>query len=245
MLSNNKEKKENTKKKKKDELAVYEDNIQSMRNWVRKIEQTANSLSSRLAAVEKRISIDAGLNNNGFITVETEKCSILSKAFEDLQGCNGKDFDKLIKVIGSELSILHGDLASLQNEISLFNEKVDDINSRFSNIKEEIYKTLEYEEQVVNDVNERISRLENRAPPVMKLGGMEVPIEIAGVIAGGTALFAAVLVVFKQQSFLVSPGFLAFVGIVFIAAALLKTVKTSKAKKIVAPKTVFTVVKEQ
>jgi len=245
MLSNNKEKKENTKKKKRDDPVAYEENIQSMRNWVRKIEQTANSLSSRLAAVEKRISLDAGLNNNDFITVETDKYGIVSKAFEDLQGSNGKDFDKLIKVISSELSILHGELASLQNEISLFNEKADDINSRFSNIKEEIYKTLEYEEQVANDVNERIRKLENRAPPVMKLGSMEVPIEIAGVVAGGIALFAAVLVLFKQQSFLVSPGFLALVGILFIGTALFKTVKTTKAKKTIVPKTVFTVAKEQ
>lgn len=241
MLSNNKEKKENIKKKKKNELSGYEDNIQSMRNWVRKIEQTANSISSRLAAVEKRIS--QGIESDD--TVIKVESSYISKAFEDLQNSDDADFDKLVKVVGSELSILHGEIVSLQNEISLFNEKVDDITSRFSNIKEEIYKTLEYEEQVVKEVNERINRLEKRAPPVMKLGGMEVPIEIAGVIAGGISLLAACLVFFNKQSFLVSPVFLAIVGIVFIGAALLKTIKTSKPRSFVAEKPVFNVVKEQ
>ena len=63
MLANNKKNKDN-KKKKKSDLVVYEDNIQSMRSWVRKIEQSANSISSRLSAVEKRISRGAGPDNN-------------------------------------------------------------------------------------------------------------------------------------------------------------------------------------
>lgn len=233
------------KKNKNDSSSEDEDTIQSMRSWVRKIEQSANSISSRLAAVEKRISRSTGLDDNDFITVEAEKSSIISKAFEELQNSEVKDFDKLAKILGSELSILHEELSYLQNEISLFNEKVDDLSDRFSNIKEEIQKTLEYEEQVIGDVDRRICQIENRAPPVMRLGGMEVPIEMAGVIAGGIALFAAFLVLMNQQSFLISPGFLAVVGVLFIGAALLKTAKTARSKKSIVSNTVFTIVKEQ
>jgi hypothetical protein len=242
MLTNKKDKE--IKKKKKKDPDADEDNIQSMRSWVRKIEQSANSISSRLSAVEKRISRGTDPDNN-LLTVETSVGDTISKAIVDLQNIDDKDFEELVRILGSELAIIREEFLSQQNEISLFNEKVDDLNDSLSNIKEEIQKTQEYEEQIVKDVNERISKIENRAPPTMKLGKMEVPVEIAGVIAGGIAIFAALLVMLDQQSFLVSPGFLALVGILFIGAALLKTVKITKANKSLPPKTAFTVVKEQ
>ncbi len=60
----------------------------------------------------------------------------------------------------------------------------------------------------------------------MKLGRMEIPIEISGVIAGVIALLAAFFVMIKQNSILVSPVFLALIGCVFIGSALLKSFKT-------------------
>ena len=57
MLVNKEKKKDKAKTKQKKTSEIYEENIQSMRSWVRKIEQTTNSVSSRLSAVEKRLSI--------------------------------------------------------------------------------------------------------------------------------------------------------------------------------------------
>ena len=48
MLVSKRKAKTSKKKKKKD--ISSEDNIQSMRSWIRKIEQTAGSVSSRLSA---------------------------------------------------------------------------------------------------------------------------------------------------------------------------------------------------
>ena len=45
-----------TSKKKTKKNTSSQDNVQSMRSWIRKIEQSTNSVSSRLSAVEKRIS---------------------------------------------------------------------------------------------------------------------------------------------------------------------------------------------
>ena len=45
-----------TKKKTKKDTSS-QDNIQSMRSWIRKIEQTTSSVSSRLSAVEKRLYV--------------------------------------------------------------------------------------------------------------------------------------------------------------------------------------------
>ena len=198
-----------------------------MRSWVRKIEQSANSISSRLSAVEKRISRGAGPDSN-LLTVETSVGSSISKALADIQNIDDKDFEEVAKILGNELAIIHGELVSQQNEISLFKEQADDLNDSLDKIKEEINKTQEFEERFFKDVEERIGKIENRAPPTMKLGRIEVPVEIAGVIAGGIAIIAAFFVMIDKQSILVSPGFLAVVGVVFIGTALLKTVKTVK-----------------
>jgi len=44
------------KKKALRDKTSSEDTVQSFRSWIRKLGQTANSLSSRLSAVEKRLS---------------------------------------------------------------------------------------------------------------------------------------------------------------------------------------------
>lgn len=224
LTSKNKDK----NRKKKDDHNSDDDTILSMRSWVRKIEQSANSLSSRLSAVEKRIS--RGTNSdNSFLTVETSVGSSISKALADIQSADDNDFEELLKILGNELAVIREELASQQNEISLFNEKVEGLNDLLGRFKEEITKTREAEENFFKDIEARVGRIENRAPPTMKLGRMEVPVEIAGVIAGGIAIIAAFFVMINQQSILISPGFLAVVGIVFIGAALLKSVRTVKA----------------
>jgi len=226
MLTNNKKIKDN-KKKKRNELVIYEDNIQSMRSWVRKIEQSANSIGSRLSAVEKRISIGGGGNN--IVTVDTSVNSSISKAFVDIQNLDSNDFEELIKILGNELAIIREELLSQENEISLYNEKIDDLNDSLGKTKEDINKNQDFQEKIFTSVEERVSKIENRAPPTMKIGKMEVPIEIAGVISGGIAIFAALLVFLDQRTFLISPGFLAFIGILFISAALFKSLKTFNA----------------
>ena len=226
MLANNKNKKENIKKRKKNDLELYEDNIQSMRSWVRKIEQSANSISSRLSTVEKRISLNKGEGN--IVTVDTSVNRSISKALADIQNIDDNNFEELVKILSNELVLIREELLSQQNEISLFNEKIDDLNYSLDKTKEEISKNQDFEEKILKDVDERVTKIENRAPPTMKLGKMEVPIEIAGVISGGIAIFAALLMFMNQKSILVSPVFLGLVGVLFITAALLKSVRSSK-----------------
>ena len=57
------------KKMLKKEDVVSEDNIQSLRSWVRKIEQSTMSVSSRLSAVEKRLSGRALSSDYGAVDV--------------------------------------------------------------------------------------------------------------------------------------------------------------------------------
>ena len=60
----------------------------------------------------------------------------------------------------------------------------------------------------------------------MKLGKMEVPIEISGLIAGFIAIFAALFVYLDETEFLISPMFLGIVSLLFIGSAVFKAVKS-------------------
>ena len=63
----------------------------------------------------------------------------------------------------------------------------------------------------------------------MKLGNLEIPIEISGIVAGSVALIAAFMVLLNMNSILTTPIFLGFVGILFIGTTIAKTLK-SKSK---------------
>jgi len=222
--------KRRTKKKIKNNINFddYEDNLQSMRSWVRKIEQSTNSVSSRLAAVEKRISRVSN-NEDNIINVDTATGQRINKIFANLDEMDDKDFKEISKILTEEISIIQQELISQENEISLFNEKIEDLTQSFKNIKGQILKKLEYEKQVFENLGQRVNKIENRAPPVMKIGNMEIPIEIAGVVAGSIAIFAAFMVYIGEQSILTSPLFLGVIGLLFIGSALAKTFKTKKA----------------
>jgi len=92
-------------------------------------------------------------------------------------------------------------------------------------IDENLKKARDLEIKFLTDFRERIEKIEHTAPPIMKIGKMEVPIEISGVIAGFIAIIAALFVNYQMTSFIISPVFLLLVGLIFIASALFKSIK--------------------
>jgi len=222
----NKNKPKTTKAKPKKASEEYEENIQSMRSWVRKIEQTTNSVSSRLSAVEKRISgrkVEVSHNpTTGTRTFERP----LQKAFAELKGGSGSK--EISQILDDEFARLQDELTSQETEIDGIKEKIDRIHKSINEIKEEMKKTREVEARFLTNFRNRIEVVERRAPPVMKLGKMEVPIEIAGVTAGSIAIIAALCVAMDQTSILISPAFLGIVGFVFIGSAVFKAVKSKR-----------------
>ena len=78
------------------------------------------------------------------------------------------------------------------------------------------------ETQMSRDVNVRLEKIERREPPVMRIGSMEIPIEFTGVIGGILVFIIAILVIVGQKEIIISPIFLAVVGILLISSALFK-----------------------
>ena len=198
-----------------------------MRSWIRKIEQTTNSIGSRLAAVEKRLSNKrSNVSNNslsGLTIIEGPIEKVLSELKDETETRN---MDYVLRIVDNELALIHDEIDSQQSDIDSLNIKINDLTKLITQLNEDIKKIRDIETRFLTDFRVRLEKIENRTPPVMKLGRMEIPIEISGVIAGVIALLAAFFVMIKQNSILVSPVFLTLIGCVFIGSALLKSFKT-------------------
>lgn len=224
LVSKNKDKKNN---KKKNESKIIEDNIQAMRSWVRKIEQTTSSIGSRLTAVEKRIStqkIDPAKHSiSGVTIIEGPIEKVISELKEN--GKSNENLKYVFDVVDSELSMIQDELESQQAELKIAEDQIQEITKSINAIDENLKKAHDLEVRFLTDFRERIEKIEHTAPPIMKIGKMEVPIEISGVIAGFIAIIAALFVNYQMTSFIISPVFLLLVGLIFIASALFKSIK--------------------
>ena len=99
------------------------------------------------------------------------------------------------------------------------------MNKSLDNNYEEIKKIRTAEIKILKDFKNRLEKIEKKAPPTMKIGNTEIPIEISGLIAGSISIFAAFLVILNQQNFLISPFFLGTIGLIFISSALFKSIR--------------------
>jgi len=211
------------KNKPRKDSSTSEESIQSFRSWIRKLEQTANSLSSRLSAVEKRISHGSFNSSTGnFQGAITE--GPIERLFTDLQKeKQDKDVEEVSRILDKEFLIIQEELIAQQTELAMLKEKLGDVESHLTGFTEEIKHSQVQDSKSLNDFATRLEKIEQREPPVMKLAGMEIPIEITGIIGGILAFVLAILVIADQKEIILSPLFLSLVGLVLIGSAIFKT----------------------
>jgi len=214
--------KNKTNKSKKD--INSKDSINSMRSWVRKIEQSTNSVSSRLAAVEKRIS----QRNSDSLNYPLPKNILegpIEQVFSELKDKkNIKKTEEVARLLDSEFYIMQEELINQKNEILLYAEEFKKLKDSLGEIKTEIENLRKSNTQISQEINFRLENIERREPPIMKIGNMEIPIEFSGVIGGLLAFFIAILVIAGQKDIILSPVFLSIVGVLLISSALFKTI---------------------
>lgn len=202
-------------------------NIQSMRSWIRKIEQSTNSVSSRLSAVEKRISNRTNGNSkkdlSGFTIIDGSIDSFIDKLKDEKEE---KNFEYIFRVFDSELAMIMEDIDTQESEIEKLKEHINQIRNLIEKTNDGLLKTRDISKKHIINLNERIENLERKAPPTMKIGKMQIPIEISGITAGSIALFAALMVGINKTEIITSPLFLAFAGIVFFGTTVFKTIKS-------------------
>jgi len=218
-------KRKESKKKIRKDTITSDDTIQSFRNWVGKIEQMTNSISCRLAAVEKRLSgRKTGDINNSILTDTID--GPIEQIFTVLKdGKGNKNIEEVSRILDREFSVLQEEVTSLQNEISSIKEKISGLDSYLNNFREAVKSSRISDSKQLNDFENRLEKIERRAPPVMKIGDMEIPIEITGIIGGILVFIIAIIVAFGQREIIISPPFLALIGSILIISSLFKMLK--------------------
>ena len=200
-----------------------EDTVQSFRSWVRKLEQTAISLSSRLSAVEKRLS-RRKLDLSSGLMLDDVMDGPIARIFETLKdGKEDKNLEEMSRILDSEFAIMQEELISQQTEITSLKEKIGQFSSSLDAITAEIEEGHIYNSRLMERVEYRLEKIERREPPVMKLGRMEIPIEVTGVVGGILAFITAIAIAIGQKEIVISPLFLLLVGFILIGSALFKT----------------------
>ncbi|MCX6664527.1 MAG: hypothetical protein NT038_00480 [Euryarchaeota archaeon] len=211
------------KKNKMQKDSCSDESIQSMQSWVRKIEQTTHSVSSRLAAVEKRLSsksyepLDVSLSDIN----DEEPPNILDS---DVTKETTKDLEESVKFLDKNFITLSDEFVSQKNLITVLAEKFDRIETAVTENIKEFKQHQNQESQTTHDINTRIVYLEQKEPPKLRIGKMEIPIEVTGVIGGILVFLIAILVVVGEKELIVSPLFLVLVGGVLLVSAMIKTV---------------------
>lgn len=227
-------KKDKIKSKKTVKSSDYsQEDIQAVRNWIRKLEQTANSIGSRLAAVERRLSIrdqDYTAKKKGVKITSSDRP--LDKIIKDAgEGEISQNIVEVSKIFDNELSNLQEDMLGYDHQIEKLNGQMSTINETLSNIDNKILNLQKYVSQNSTNVDQRVRTLEQKSPPTMKIGKMNVPIEITGLIIGFLLIIISIFLFLGQYDLIKSPIFILIVGIILILSAIIKTIKTSYAPK--------------
>lgn len=170
------------------------------------MQQRIESLEKRLDAVERRLS---------------------GEPFE------GTKFAGVVKEESITIKKLEEEVKALKEEI----KKLSQSEGRKEEKKEVIIslRKKEAENNLLKDIaniERRLEKLEKKkAMPIVKVGKIEVPIEITGIVGGLLALFIAALLFGGYKKLVVSPPFVMFIGIVLLTAAALKTYLINISKK--------------
>lgn len=195
--------------------------IGELRSWIRRMEQNIDSLDKRLDAIERRLS------GEKFVPPKMGKSEIKgnSKALEnEIQSLSKKMNDEL-KTIRAELLKFEG-VRRNATEKSIGNENKMKSTPTVISVRPGGGRGAAaggpmYTKELAN-LERRMERLEKRKATV-KVGKIEVPIEVTGIVGGILAFIIAALLFEGYKNLVISPVFVMFIGIVLVFAAALKT----------------------
>ena len=193
-------------KRKEEKEEVDKKEIKEMNNWLHRIQQNVESLEKRLDAIERRLSKEP-FENPGLMVRKELK-------------------NEMIKQDSAEIKNLIQKINALENEIKeLRKEKPE--NKPIISIKRGENKN--YDNEILN-IERRLEKLERRKATV-KVGKIEVPIEITGLVGGLLAFLIAILLWEGYKKLVISPLFVGFVGLVLLLATGAKTYIINATKK--------------
>ena len=207
-----------SKKKRNIDRVDSEENLQSVRSWIRKIEQTTASVSSRLSAVERRLSGRMSETSAGK-TIGIE--GPIETLFVNMKK---KETPEVVRVLDNELCYLHNELVRHQQETEALKGQMSDYEKTQAAIASDMQQLQTTTSELKTIVEEQHKPVRSE-PFIMHLGSLEVPVEFTGIIGGLLVFLIAGLVLIGQKEILLSPWFLIPVGLLLIGFALIKMIQ--------------------
>lgn len=198
-----------------------EQTMHDMMIWLRKMEQSTESISGRLAAVEQRLSLKTRMSHPQWY-VNSEKKEKQSHSFtssseiKNVLHLNENEYAEELATVQSLLAEQRNKIASLENKTvnsktteTTTQQRLDQLNEHLNNIQNTV---------------DSIQKRQSKRSFSMKVKGREIPIEISGIIGGVLAFIIAVLIGLGGKNVVVSPVFLTGIGCILIASSLFRSV---------------------
>ena len=199
-----------------------EEVVQSLRSWVRKIEQSTNSVSSRLAAVEMRLT---GCFTSSGQTLLAVREGPVERFFTEMKNGKKKTLEEHAKALDQELFSVFTELEKNKQEYRTLEEQVRELERLLPSVRHDLRELRATITPMREAIEKKTRTVEQPKPLVMKLGALEIPVEVTGIIGGLLAFTVAILVALNQKAVLLSPVFLTAVGLLFLGSALVKTLR--------------------
>jgi len=188
------------------EKGIHSKEERELNNIIQRIQQHVNSLEKRLDAVERRLS------NEPFEgTKFSSKSVAIEKNYED-------KLKEITRNLGEEIKILKKDIEVIKAKGITKAEGPVTIS-----LKRSGENITNFAREIAN-IERRLERLEKKkATATVKVGKIEVPIEITGIVGGFLAFIIAILLFGGYKNLVISPPFVMFIGLVLLTATALKT----------------------
>ncbi|HVQ01542.1 MAG TPA: hypothetical protein VMT57_08510 [Candidatus Thermoplasmatota archaeon] len=203
-------------------VSSSEDAAQSLPSWVQKIEQSTNSVSARLTAVEMRLT-------GGFTSAGEKLLSVnegpVERFFTEKKSGKKKTLMEHAKALDQELFFVIAELEKRKQKHHDLEVQVQELERSLSTMQHDLREMEEVMTPMREMVEKKAQLFEQRKPLMMKLGAVEIPVEVTGIIGGLLAFSVAILVALDQKAVLLSPVFLAAVGMLLLGSALVKTIR--------------------
>ena len=200
--------------------------VGQIRSWIRRIEQNIDSIDKRLDAVERRLSGEIFTSPKILKNESKSNSEVLDRKIQELS----QKLDEEIRNIKEEMLRFGrvGDRTYFAGENRSRRGPV--VISHSSKGKEGLTDEQEHAKEIA-ELERRIERMEKRKTTV-KVGRVEIPIEITGIVGGIFAFIIAALLFEGYKNIVTSPVFCMLAGAVLISAAALKTYLINKNEKV-------------
>jgi len=200
--------------------------VGQIRSWIRRIEQNIDSIDKRLDAVERRLSGEIFTSPKILKNESKSNSEVLDRKIQELS----RKLDEEIRNMREEMLRFGrvGDRTYFAGENRSRRGPV--VISHSSKGKEGLTDEQEHAKEIA-ELERRIERMEKRKTTV-KVGRVEIPIEITGIVGGIFAFIIAALLFEGYKNIVTSPVFCMLAGAVLVSAAALKTYLINKNEKV-------------